>query len=466
MVSPDTNPAQLALRLLRGEEKAIRTLLSLSPEKRDAIQTRCVKLVAAFKSSSPIAADDLSRICCSLVGARQNAFVKEVNETRKRSAEEMVAGRAQDLHRIIAPGGEPVLVFDGKNYWRRDLFRWNPICREDARLHLSASLGLSSMIRGDGPSEVDQALFAIQNDFLCDFAGPLCGRPAGLTIESGLRILVTVGPSSITTVSGHAPTVTELLCNLFGKHLSDPYWNTQFYIFCWWLKIAREALRNPSRHIPGHVLGLVGPRDCGKSFVQHSIITPALGGRSANPMGWLLGRTSFNEEIWAVEHLALGDESLGDTGPERKRLREELKKMVASPDYWRHPKHKNGIQMRPIWRCSISANDDAESICSLPTLEGSFEDKILYLKCHCPPQPFYDAAQSTARAAFSSAIERELPAFLDFVDRLEIPAEWGHSRFGIRMWHHPSIVELLRQSSPLAPLEESLDLWRSAKNVT
>ncbi len=84
---------------------------------------------------------------------------------------------------------------------------------------------------------------------------------------------------------------------LLGKN-RDRYFEHQWSSFVGWLQQARRAVLNPETHLPGQLLGLLGPVQTGKSFTQEHIITPALGGRQIDPSDYLAGRTPFNDSIW------------------------------------------------------------------------------------------------------------------------------------------------------------------------
>jgi hypothetical protein len=105
----------------------------------------------------------------------------------------------------------------------------------------------------------------------------------------------------------------------------------------------------------------------------------------------------------------------------------------------------------------------------LPAIDGSFADKIIYLKCYAPPAPFFDAETPGAREAFAETIRRELPAFLADADRFEVPPALRKARFGVVEWHHPGILELLDEGDPLRPLAEIvqrwIDTWDSAEQA-
>jgi hypothetical protein len=253
--------------------------------------------------------------------------------------------------------------------------------------------------------------------------------------------------------------ITALVANLFGHAAGDGLAATQCALFIAWLKLGRLALRHHVEHRPGQVLALIGPPDCGKSLLQSAVITPALGGRCADPGLFFTGQTPFNADLWSAEHLALGDKSLDVDGAQRTTLRNELKRIVAEAVYPLHGKCRDGLTFRPIWRVSLSANDDAESASNLPAIDAGFADKIIYLRAYAAPAPFYDAEAPGAREAFAATLRAELPAFLALVDAFEIPAEMRKARFGVTEWHHPAILDLLGESDPLRPLVEVMAHW-------
>ncbi len=207
------------------------------------------------------------------------------------------------------------------------------------------------------------------------------------------------------------------------------------------------------------MLALVGPADCGKSLLQEAVITPALGGRCADPGLFFTGETQFNADLWGAEHLALSDKSLDLDGAQRSKLRNELKRAVAAPDYPLHPKGRDGQTFRPVWGITLSSNDDPEAASNLPALDESFADKIIYLQCYMPPRPFFDPNTDGARAGFANKIRSELPAFLGCVDAFEIPPELSKARFGVVEWHHNYILELLDAGDPLRAIEDVLAAW-------
>lgn len=441
-VTAKTKPAALVVRLLRRETEA---LARLDADALDKARERLVKIGVAVHAD-PIAAAEVAQIATDSLRMTKTTFsaavrVREV-EFRREAAE-------------IADTANP-LYFDGSAYWRREAdLAFGKLCREDVRLHFNEA-GLSKC--GD-PSPCDAALHALQIRNRVDYAGPLCGRPAGLHHENGLRVLATRGPTWIDGKAGDCPTIKTLVANLFGHAAGDEHAAKQCALFVSWLKLARHALRNPADHRPGQVLALVGPADCGKSLLQSAVITPALGGRCADPGVFFTGGSTFNADLWGAEHLALGDKALDVEGSQRGTLRNELKRATAEATFPLHGKCRDGLTFRPIWRITLSANSDPESASNLPSLDGSFADKIIYLLAYAPPVPFYDAEAPGARERFAAQLRAELPAFLGMVDAFLIPAELRKARFGVAEWHHPAVLDLLKEGDPLRPIAEVLERW-------
>jgi len=454
-VTPSTKPAALAVRLLRREEKALATLAG---DARDNASRRIVRM-ACDLHSDPIEFEAVAAIAVKFLSLGRAALQRAIKAERDRKEAEADRRRWEEIVRRLAERPEPVLLFDGTSYFRREADgEFGKLCREDARLHLGM-LGLSQRGEEGAPSEADAELHRIQQEHRVHYAGPICGRPAGIHREGTLTLLATRGPRWIEGKPGSWTTIETLLANLFGASAGDPHAGTQLATFCAWLKLGRIAVREYQTHRPGQVLGMVGPKDCGKSLVQAVTITPAFGGRVADPTLWFTGKSAFNYELWGAEHLGFGDKSLGEDGRERAHLRDELKRAVGSTEYPCHKKYGDAVTMRPVWRISFSANDDPESAISLPALDASFADKMIYLRCYAPPAPFFDAASATGREDFVRRIAAELPAFLYDIDRAEIPPAMASARFGVREFHHPYIVDLIETGSALVPLAEIVEEW-------
>ena len=191
-------------------------------------------------------------------------------------------------------------------------------------------------------------------------AGKICGQYD----ENGVRILVTSQARLINPVRGTCDILRKFLTNLLA-HDDEPYAESQLEAFYGWLKTAVEAHRS-HRFQPGQALALAGPVDCGKSLLQ-SLITEALGGRSAKAALFLQSRTDFNAELFGAEHLIMEDESASTIYRDRIALGTSIKNLIADKVHPCHPKHRQIVNLCPWWRLSISLNNRPERLLVLPT---------------------------------------------------------------------------------------------------
>lgn len=296
----------------------------------------------------------------------------------------------------------------------------------------------------------------IQRERHLDYAGPLAGKRVGVYDVQGRRILVTSSYRLIEPVVGEWPMLRAVLSGLLTDQTE--------WLFAW-LKVGIEALRK-SETRPGHGLILAGPSDCGKSFVQEHVITPLLGGRSADPTKYLLGKTTFNAEMAGAEHLAMQELPSGLDFKSRVLLADELKRLIATESQALHPKYCDALTLYPWWRVSLSINNNVDRLKALPALTSDFGDKILLLLCESQPMPM-PTGTPEERRAFRDAIAAELPAFVAFLLAWEVPAELRRkkhaSRFGLDHFHHPRLTAALfeqePQSSLLYILDNHLDLY-------
>jgi hypothetical protein len=64
---------------------------------------------------------------------------------------------------------------------------------------------------------------------------------------------------------------------------------------------------------------------------------------------------------------------------------------------------------------------------------------------------------ASEREAFWRALENELPMFVDFLDKWEIPKEIQCERYGVKHFHNHDLVHMLRRTSPEGHLAELID---------
>jgi hypothetical protein len=305
-------------------------------------------------------------------------------------------------------------------------------------------------------SQTDIALRHVQENKFVRYVGPLAGYNAGHYRINNEPVLVTTSPILIEPRAGSYPIIESVLFNLFGKpEEGGKVAEQQFLYFLAWFKLALFTFRNGERR-KGQAIFLCGPHDCGKSFLQHYIITPLLGGRVAFPYKYLNGDSHFNAELFAAEHLCLDDDIPFTDAKARRRFGTYIKNVTASDNAPCFAKYQTPVTLTPFWRLTVSTNDEAENLMIIPVLDESLIDKVMLFETAKQPMPM-PTGTDAEREAFRLAIAAELPAFAAALLRFEIPEEIRHARFGVRSYLNPRILELVSEIQPENKLQEVID---------
>jgi hypothetical protein len=356
-----------------------------------------------------------------------------------------------DVPEVPAPKPYDVdLYFDhwGGCYFRRD-DRGNYIRATvaSARRYLR-TLGFSAKSEDGRPSDLDRVLEYVETAQNCGYAAALAGYKAGLYTINERRILVTSSPNLIDPVPGSWDTLAAVFNGLLGAE--------QCRWFFLWLKLGIEAVRH-CRYRPGQALIVAGSAGCGKNLLQ-SIITYLLGGRAAKPFRYLCGRTEFNSETFVAEHLVIQDESASSDPRVRKKFGSEIKGLVANELQSCHGKGSEALELTPIWRLSITLNDDPASLLVLPQWEDELTDKLMLFYAKSFPMPV-DTSTPAGREMLMRQLRSELPAFVHHLEGLTIPEEMKdpNGRFGVRAYHNPDLLGLMDAATDEMKLLEMID---------
>ena len=317
---------------------------------------------------------------------------------------------------------------------------WIEINEASLRRRLRMAGLRNKAAQGELISEVDRKITEIQDYQDVAYAGSLAGHKSGLYDCSGKRILVTDSPKLIDPVKGEWPTIAALLNGL----LVDGDCDQRPYVYGW-IKVMCGALRNGHLRF-GQVLALCGPKNCGKSLLQ-ALLTVLFGGRSAKPYRYMSGGTQFNAELFGAEHLSIEDEHSSTDIRARRHLASQIKQFTVNRDQSCHDKSRRALTLRPLWRVSLSVNDEPENMMVLPPMTDSLSDKMFLLRALKADMPM-PTGTDEEKEAFWRALVSELPAFLYFLEHWEIPAELQCGRFGIKTWHHPALLAALDSLAP------------------
>lgn len=327
---------------------------------------------------------------------------------------------------------------NASKYWILDERKdWVSVNEQGVRRHLAEAGYARKREEGEPLSAVERALNIIQRTRAVGYVGPLAGRFRGVYEESGQRLLITSSPRLIEPTAGDWPVLRTLVTGMLGEE--------QLPYFYGWSKTGVESLRSGQPR-PGQVLVLTGPPNAFKSVLQN-VITGYLGGRSGKPYAFFSGRSEFNGDLIGTEHLVLEDEMASNDIRARRNMGAQLKQIAACDTQRMHAKHQNALTLRPFWRCTISVNLEPENLLVLPVIDQSIEDKLILLKVTRigPPMP---ASTGAERDKFWKTLMSELPAFVDFLMKWEIPEKLRSPRYGITHYHHPEILAAVSELSP------------------
>ncbi len=336
---------------------------------------------------------------------------------------------------------------------KNDDGRWLPLRAGSYRRLLKVTRGLLTTQDAD----IETVRVQMGNDI--SRYGPFCGRNSGFYEEAGSRILVTENMNLIEPVKGLCPIIHAVLKGLFANSEPDEIGSAQIHTVCGWIKSSAQALR-AGRHQQQQALGICGVADCGKSLVQHHIITPCLAGRSADAERYFLKDNDFNSTLYGAEHLFLDDCRSQSRISARLAFGGKLKThTVGASVKALHAKGKDEINVRPWWRITITLNSDPESLLVLPPLNEDFADKLILLRASKFdfPMPVTSMAE---KEAFERKLHSEIPAFLYWLLNIyQMPDEYADPRrYNVATFHHPELKQNLEALSPEYDLLDLIDL--------
>lgn len=355
------------------------------------------------------------------------------------------------------PGLVPI-YFENANgiyYARNGRGEYDRIPKEIMQLLLRRNGYLTVHKHDDSLSFLDAELLRITQENSVHFAGTLGGFKPGLYEIHGSRVLVTRGPKLIQPAEGrwdHFKAFLEML-------LSD-----QARYFCAWIKNAFDALQAGRLPWPvGQLLGIGGGHGTGKSVLQ-TLITPVLGGRMSSPFDFMKGAEKFNADIYGAEHGLIGDVSHLQSHAARRMLGAAIKNLVAEPVQKIRGMHRGGITLTPFLRVSLTLNDGENSLTILPSPDATVWDKIILLRARETDWDFLTAkfpGRDTRERwpAWRAQVESELPAFLYYLRRWKIPETIFDSRWGVKSFHDPDLLNKLQRIGPEQELLEAIDMY-------
>jgi energy-coupling factor transporter ATP-binding protein EcfA2 len=327
------------------------------------------------------------------------------------------------------------------DYWLQIGPRFSRMKIADLKLHLQVR-GLDDFQLHPNLERMDAVRFWAQTERAVDYAGALAGHPVGpFETTDGRRILVTSTRRTWQPVEGDTDSFDRLLAELLP--------DGQSVHFLYWLKCAVASL-SAGDFRPGQLVTLAGESGCGKSFLQ-LLITEILGGREAQPMRYFIGDTAFNSDMTSSEHWSLSDDKgISMDIRARRNFGEAIKESVVVTKMSVHAKGKDSVTL-PTWRrLTMSVNSEPENLSKLPPMDDSILDKVILFQCG-------KAELGEDRAKNWKKFTKEIPALLFALEQITIPKGLRCTRYGVKSWHHPRLLEILTDMSPEQRLLNLID---------
>jgi hypothetical protein len=276
-------------------------------------------------------------------------------------------------------------------------------------------------------------------------AGMVGGRKEGIIEENGERFLITKGPTLIQPVKGDC---SYVLCKL-KQHLPG----IQLDLILLWLKCGYLSIER--QHFSwGQFLFLIGKAQSGKSWLQRHVITPILGGISAEPFTHMIGQTHFNGDLVKAGHLAIEDKGSGNGKFVRNRWTEGVKDIAVGSQIRCEPKGLDAFQTRPIRRGSVSINPESHNFETVPPLEEGTEDKLMVVKCD--PIDFEGQGSYEIEARTKEA----MPALIEHLLNRDYPREIVTTdRYGVISYVNPELREKIEGVSIETQTLNMIDIY-------
>jgi len=205
----------------------------------------------------------------------------------------------------------------------------------------------------------------------------------------------------------------------------------------------------------GQVVFIFGPAQNGKTLVCNRIIVPLLGGKQANPYDYLVGKTTFNEEIFSAGVLAINDEESPADLRAKNTMLQKLKGFAANGRHAYSPKHLPRATTEWRGRLVITGNEDPNSLRMLVEINDNTVDKVLMFATqkYCTHFP--------SMGIVERQIAKELPYLARWLLELEYPSYVMDpaNRCQVRSYQHPKMLAWSSQQERSFTLIELIRRW-------
>lgn len=332
---------------------------------------------------------------------------------------------------------------------------WSKANKNDILDHLRISRGLSSKFRKEfNSSDLDRAAEYIRQHQQVQNVGPFMFQPTGLLEYNGAlslntytrQVLQPSGKPETWGEKGDFPWISYFLDNYLSTPIQLDFLLSHSAIF-----YRSGYYQKPTS---GHNIFISGPVGRGKSLFTQQIMGPLVGG-VVDANAFITGTETFSGHLFHYAMWAIDDPILSGRSNGKQFLTEISKKMAADRNHRANVKFEMPYMVPWQGRIYMTLNNDAWSVRALPELGAGIMDKIIILLVSSKPFKFPPSEELHA------ILKRELPHFAQFLLDYQIPEHClGDSRFLLKAYHEPSLVQTAEQSSSTAGFLEILMDWK------
>jgi hypothetical protein len=341
--------------------------------------------------------------------------------------------------------------FDGKDYIQDEEDGYRTLSKDSLQLALECRFSINrNRPRGGGPSEMNRAIYAIEEMKYVDGLLPFVYNNERIVEYRNKSYFNTASVRPLAPAEGEAgdwgngfPLLADWMEIMFGEE--------QLRCELAWLGYAyRNALAGAPKK--GHAHFLVGPPNCGKTLYNTTVLADLFGGHM-KATEYFLGKIHFNNYLFDEGLWTIDDSAPASDKKNQDEFTSLIKEFVANDEFSINAKFKKPGRVKWLGRLALTLNDDPESIRLIPDLGMSISDKLMVFLC----RPFNKFTQ-----AFRGQIRAELPSFARWLCAQEVPEDMREVRFGVTAYLNETIKLMHQASGELETYIAILD-WLRAK---
>lgn len=294
------------------------------------------------------------------------------------------------------------LFYCGTSFYVKNLHKHWMLISDGVAKHYLIRAGFRAGKSEGTLTEADSQLLTVRERDCVTFAGPIAGQKSGLLIYNGQRMLVTSSPELPIPKKGGFPLWEEILSAQYGDALP---------LLLEWLRQAYlRVLNGGGPLLPA--LAIAGATGTGKTLVGDVLTRALLGGRSANPVMYMRGETTFNADVCGSELLMLDDIPSRMQKDSLDSFQGQLKQMIAAPFDTLHAKGKEALKVPVVRAVMLCLNDQPHNFRILPLDDGDLDDKLMLLRVRERPACLPQSHDYEQQIALGKALTKEIPHLL------------------------------------------------------